>query len=42
MSEIDYPFSESDKREVIKYMDNNMDYIIDTIYSTDIGGYTRD
>ncbi len=42
MSEIDYPFSESDKREVIKYMNNNMDYIIDTIYSTDIGGYTRD
>lgn len=42
MSEIDYPFSESDKREVIKYMDNNMDYIINTIYSTDIGGYTRD
>ena len=42
MSEIDYPFSESDKREVIKYMDNNMDYIIYTIYSTDIGGYTRD
>lgn len=42
MNEIDYPFSESDKREVIKYMNNNMDYIIDTIYSTDIGGYTRD
>ncbi len=42
MSEIDYSFSESNKREVIKYMDNNMDYIINTIYSTDIGGYTRD
>lgn len=42
MSEIDYPFSESDKREVIKYMNNNMDYIINTIYSTDIGGYTHD
>lgn len=42
MSEIDYPFSESDKREIIKYMDNNMDYVINTIYSTDIGGYTRD
>lgn len=42
MSEIDYLFSESDKREIIKYMDNNMDYVINTIYSTDIGGYTRD
>ena len=39
--DIDYNLSASDRRELFKYMDNNMDYIIDTIYSTDIGGYTK-
>lgn len=41
MLEINYNLSSSDRREVFKYMDNNMEYIIDTIYSTDIGGYVR-
>jgi len=41
MIEIDYNLSSSDRREVFKYMDNNMDYIINTIYSTDIGGYVK-
>ncbi len=42
MEEINYSFSASDRRKVINYMDTHMDYIIDTIYSTDIGGYTHD
>ena len=39
LREIDYPFSISDREEVFDYMDTHMDYIIDTIYSVDIGGY---
>lgn len=42
MREIDYPFSAKDRQEVMNYMNTHMDYIIDTIYSTDIGGYTHD
>jgi hypothetical protein len=39
MSEIDYNLSSSDRREVLNYVRNNTDYILNTIYSTDIGGY---
>jgi hypothetical protein len=39
MSEIDYNLSSNDRREVLNYVRNNTDYILNTIYSTDIGGY---
>lgn len=41
LSEINYTISSEDRKEVIDYVHNNTDYIIDTIYSTDIGDYTR-
>lgn len=41
LREIDYNISISDRNEVIQYTRNNTDYIIDVIYSTDIGGYTK-
>ena len=39
--EIDYDLSSKDRRDVMNYLYDNTDYVIDTIYSTDIGGYTR-
>ena len=42
MSEIDYSFSSKDRQDVMNYMNTHMDYIIDTIYSTDIEVYTYD
>lgn len=39
--EIDYKITASDRQEVLDYTYNNTDYIIDTIYSTDIGDYKR-
>jgi len=39
--EISYNLSNSDRSGVMNYLYNNIDYVIDTIYSTDIGGYTR-
>ena len=41
LSEIDYYISASDRKEVMDYVRNNTDYILDVIYSTDIGGYTK-
>lgn len=41
LSEIDYYISSSDREEVISYTRNNTDYILDTIYSTDIGDYRK-
>ena len=39
--EIDYKITANDRQEVLDYTYNNTDYIIDTIYSTDIGDYKR-
>ena len=41
LSEINYPLTSEERKDVIDYINNNTDYIIDTIYSTDIGDYTR-
>lgn len=41
LSEIGYNYSASDKVEAINYVRDNSDYILDTIYATDIGGYTK-
>lgn len=40
-TEIDYPLTAKERQEVIDYTKNNTTYIIDTIYSTDIGGYQK-
>ena len=41
LSEIDYHITASDREEVMEYTRNNTDYILDTIYSTDIGDYKK-
>lgn len=41
LSEIDYPITVEERQEVIDYTRNNTDYILETIYSTDIGDYTK-
>lgn len=41
LSEIDYPITEEERQEVLDYTYNNTEYIINTIYSTDIGDYTK-
>ena len=41
LSEIGYNYSANDKRDVMNYVRDNSDYILDTIYATDIGGYTK-
>lgn len=41
LDEIDYPISTSDRKEIIDYTKNNGDYIISTIYSTNIGDYVK-
>lgn len=41
LSEIEYDITASDREEVIEYTKNNTDYILDVIYSTDIGDYTK-
>lgn len=42
MSEINYNLTEQDRNDAIEYTKNHTDYIIDTIYSTDIGYYKHD
>lgn len=42
LAEINYSITTEDRNEVIEYTKNNTDYIIDTIYSTDIGDYKHD
>lgn len=42
MSEIEYNLTEQDRSDAIEYTKTHTDYIIDTIYATDIGDYTRD
>lgn len=41
LSEIDYPITDKERKQVLDYTHNNTDYIIETIYSTDIGDYTK-
>lgn len=41
LSEIDYSISSSDRNSAIRWTENNTDYILDVIYSTDIGDYER-
>ena len=41
LAEIDYHITTSERKEVLDYVYNNTKYIIDTIYSTDIGDYSR-
>lgn len=41
LSEINYSITANDRQEVLDYTYNNTKYIIDTIYSTDIGDYTK-
>lgn len=42
VKDINYPLSEQDRTEVINYTKNNTDYILDTIYTTDIGNWKKD
>lgn len=41
LKEINYPITSEERQEVLDYTYNNTTYIIDTIYSTDIGDYKR-
>lgn len=41
LSEIEYPITAQEREETLNYTRNNTDYILDTIYSTDIGDYTK-
>lgn len=41
LREIEYPITPKEREEVLDYTRTHTDYIIDTIYSTDIGGYTK-
>lgn len=41
LSEINYPITAKEREETIKYTKTNTDYILETIYSTDIGDYSK-
>lgn len=41
-NDIDYKLTDKEVNDSIKYTKENTDYIIDTIYSTDIGDYKHD
>lgn len=41
LSEIEYPITTKEREEVIDYTKTHTDYILDTIYTTDIGDYTK-
>ena len=41
LNEIDYKITEKEREETLDYVRTHTDYIIDTIYKTDIGGYTK-
>lgn len=41
LSEIDYPITAKEREETINYTKTHTDYILETIYSTDIGDYTK-
>ena len=41
VKDINYPLSEQNRTEAINYTKNNTDYILDTIYTTDIGNWKK-
>lgn len=41
LSEINYPITEKEREETINYTKTHTDYILETIYNTDIGNYTK-
>lgn len=41
LSEINYSITASERTQAINYTRNNTDYILDVIYSTDIGDYKK-
>lgn len=41
LKEINYYITPEERQEVIDYTNNNTNYILNTIYSTDIGDYTK-
>lgn len=41
LQEINYNITPKEREEVLDYTKNNTDYIIDTIYKTDIGDYQK-
>ena len=41
LSEINYPITKEEREETITYTKTHTDYILETIYSTDIGDYTK-
>ena len=41
LKEIDYPITEKEREETLDYVRTHTDYIIDTIYKTDIGDYRK-
>ena len=41
LREIDYYISVDEREEAIEYTKDNTDYILDVIYSTDIGDYRK-
>ena len=41
LKEIEYDISSSDRQEVIDYTKNNTEYILEVIYSTDMGDYRK-
>ena len=41
LSEINYSITEKERQEILDYTRNNTTYILDTIYSTNIGDYTK-
>ena len=41
LREIDYPITEKEREETLDYVRTHTDYIIDTIYQTDIGDYRK-
>ena len=41
LNEINYHITAGERQEVLDYTYNNTDYILDTIYSTNIGDYTK-
>lgn len=41
LNQINYYITKEERQEIITYTNNNIDYIIDTIYSTNLGDYTK-
>ena len=41
LREINYPITQNERTQAINYTKNNTNYILEVIYSTDIGDYTK-